>query len=87
MTWETDSPSSPHRWQHDMQTEGRITRLEVTAEDHTEQLESHETRHDTQDVWNRGFTIALAGLSAGLAHAKANDVLSLALEFLQRLKS
>lgn len=88
MTWEHDSQQSPpSSWQHALQTEGRITRLEVSTEDHAEQLETHEKRHDEQDVWNRGFVVAMAGLTAGLAHAKAGDLLDIAISLLQRLKS
>ena len=88
MSWEHDSqPSHQPSWQHALQTEGRITRLEVTSEDHKEQLGDHEKRHDEQDVWNRGFVVAMAGLTAGLAHAKAGDLLDLAISLLQRLKS
>jgi hypothetical protein len=85
--WDHDLPSSPHHsWQHALQTEGRLTKLEVKTETHGEKIEKHTKRHDDQEVWNKAFTIALAGLSAGLAHAKANDVLDLLLSLLQRLK-
>lgn len=87
MTWEQNSPSSPPpSWQHALQTEQRITRLEVSTEDHTETLEEHEKRHDDQDIWNKGFTVALAGLAAGLAHAKAGDLLDLLIAVFTRLK-
>ena len=88
MSWEHDSQSSPHAsWQHALQTEGRLTKLEIQTETHEEQIEGHEKRHDDQDTWNKGFAIALAGLGAGLAHAKASDVLDLVLSLLQRLKT
>jgi hypothetical protein len=87
MSWERDSQSSPHHWQHALQTEGRLTRLEVTSEDHEEKIGDHDDKHDAQDVWNRGFTLALAGLGAGLMHAKAGDVLGIALELLARFRS
>lgn len=79
-------PSHLPSWQHALETEGRLTRLEVTSEDHSEQIETHEQRHDDQDTWNKGFSIALAGLGAGLAHAKAGDLLELIVTLLQRFK-
>jgi hypothetical protein len=87
MSWEHESPSSPHHsWQHALQTEGRLTKLEVQTESNEGKIESHEKRHDEQDTWNKGFTIALAGLSAGLAHAKATDLLDFLLSLVQRFK-
>ena len=87
-SWEHDSPSSPHAsWHHALQTEGRLTKLEVKTDTHGEKIEKHTKRHDEQDIWNKAFAIALAGLSAGLAHAKASDVLDLALSLFQRLKT
>jgi hypothetical protein len=87
-SWDQDSPSSPHHsWQHALQTEGRLTKLEVKTDTHEETIHKHTKRHDDQDIWNKAFTIALAGLSAGLAHAKASDLLDLALSLLQRLKT
>lgn len=53
----------------------RITRLEVIQEDHGETLEDHAEKHEAQEVWNKAFTVALAGVSAGLAHAKAPEVI------------
>lgn len=49
-----------------IETEHRITTLEIKTS-------RHEERHDTQDTWNKAFAIALAGLSAGLAHSKADE--------------
>lgn len=82
-----DSQPWPSHWQHELQTESRITRLEITTEDQGETLEEHEQRHDDQDAWNKGFMVALAGLGAGLAHAKAADFLEILIGLLQRLKS
>ena len=64
-----------------------MTKLEVKTDTHGEKIEKHTKRHDEQDIWNKAFAIALAGLSAGLAHAKASDVLDLALSLFQRLKT
>lgn len=71
-------PPSQPPWPHGLETESRLTRLEVRTEDHGEALEKHETRHDGQDVWNKGFTVALAGLAAGVAHSKAGDWIEVA---------
>ena len=79
-------PSQPPFWQHAIQTTERLTRLEITTEDHDETLDSHEKRHDEQDMWNKAFTVALLGLGSGLAHAKAGDVLDLALALLRQLR-
>lgn len=85
--WDHDWQSSPHHsWQHALQTEGRLTKLEVQTEAHGEKIEGHEKRHDDQDTWNKGFTIALAGLGAGFAHSKASEMLELAITLLQRFK-
>lgn len=55
----------------------KLARLEITQDHHSERLDDHETRHDNQDVWNKGFAVALAGLGAGLAHAKADGLADL----------
>jgi hypothetical protein len=87
MSWEHESPSSPHHsWQHALQTEGRLTKLEVQTESNEGKIESHEKRHDEQVTWNKGFAIALAGLGAGFAHSKAGDLLELIITLLQRFR-
>lgn len=67
------SPSWPSQ-PHGLETEHRLTRLEVVSEDHGETLDNHAERHADQAIWNRGFSVALAGLAAGLAHAKADNL-------------
>lgn len=72
------SSSPPQYWLSPEQAnERRFTTLEIASEDHSERLDEHETRHDNQDVWNKGFSVALAGLAAGLAHAKADNLAEL----------
>lgn len=80
-----DWTPSPSPLQHHLHTESRLTRLEVTSEQHGETIEDHTGKLHSQDVWNKGFTVALAGLGSGLAHAKAGDVIDLLLTVL-RLK-
>lgn len=86
-TWHQDWQQGPPQSQpHGLETERRLTRLEMTSESLEETVEDHEKRHDDQDTWNKGFMVALAGLGAGLAHAKATDFLDLLLTLLQRFK-
>ena len=63
-----------------------MTKLEIQTDSHEDRIEGHEKRHDDQDTWNKGFTIALAGLGAGFAHSKAGDFLELIITLLQRFK-
>jgi hypothetical protein len=86
MTWEPESQSWPPHWQHTLETDRRLTKVELQADGHAKKIETHEKRHDDQDTWNKAFTVALAGLSAGIMHAKASDILDLALSLLQRFK-
>lgn len=94
MTYRPDWPPSQYSSQpHGLETERRLTRLEVTSEGYGETLEeigetveTHADKHQEQAVWNRGFTVALAGLGAGLAHAKAPEIVGLLLTLLARLK-
>ena len=86
-TWHPDLPPGPPPSQpHGLETERRLTRLEMTSEDHEESIEAHSKRHDDQDTWNKGFMVALAGLGAGLAHAKATDFLDVIITLLKRFK-
>jgi len=70
-----NSQSWHHPSQHDLMTVERLTRLEVIQAEHVETIDEHAEKHDAQDVWNKAFSVALAGLGAGLAHAKATDVI------------
>jgi len=58
-----------------LETEHRLTKLEASAEDHHHRLKTHAEMNEAQDLWNKGFSIALIGVSAGLAHAKAGEVM------------
>ena len=81
------SSSPPQFWLSPEQaTEHRLTRLEVGQEDHSSQIEDHAEKHSAQDVWNKGFSVALLGLSAGLAHAKADGLAEFLAHFLKALK-
>lgn len=82
-------PSQPPSWPYqpeEIRTAERLTRLEIVQEDHTETLDSHDQRHDEQAVWNRAFSVALAGLGAGLAHAKADSLAEFLVAFLKALR-
>jgi len=68
-----NSPS----WQHpyDLMVVEKLTRLQVEQEQLLETVDEHAEKHEAQDVWNKAFSVALAGLGAGLAHAKAPEVI------------
>lgn len=68
--------SRPPSWpsQLELQTEHRLTMLESVTEDHGDTIDDHAVKHEDQAVWNRGFSVALAILAAGLAHAKADGL-------------
>jgi len=78
---------SPHGWPpwqppsppHGLETEHRLTKLEVRTD-------GHEKRHDLQDAWNKGFTIALISLGSGVAHSKAGDLVEWATLLLSGLR-
>ena len=71
---------------HELQTESRLTRLEIVQEEHDEAIDAHSSKHDEQAVWNRAFSVALAGLTAGLAHAKADGLADFLAHLLKALK-
>jgi len=81
--WQASPPTSQP---HGLETERRLTTVEIHTEQHGHRLERHEGRHNTQDVWNKAFTVALLGLASGLAHAKAGDVMSTVLKFIGTLR-
>lgn len=81
------SSSQPQYWLSPEQVqENRLTRLELGQEGHGSRLDEHEERHDSQDIWNKAFSLALAGLGAGLMHAKADGLAEFAAAFLKALK-
>lgn len=83
------TPSPQPSWHYhdlELQRERRLTRLEIVTEDHGETLDTHATKHDEQAVWNRAFSVALAGLTAGLAHAKADGLADFLAHLLKALK-
>jgi hypothetical protein len=53
-----------------------LTVLEVRTD-------GHEKRHDLQDTWNKGFTIALISLGSGVAHSKAGELIETAAQLLR----
>lgn len=73
------SPSASLPPGHALETERRLTTLEIVSEDHGQKIDRHSGKHEAQDVWNKGFSVALLGLASGLAHAKAGDLIDFAL--------
>lgn len=68
--------SPPQSWPypHGLETEHRLTQVEMQAETHGRQIDRHSEKHEHQDIWNKAFSVALLGLASGLAHAKAGEV-------------
>jgi len=77
MTWDNrDLQSWQHPSQpHGLETERRLTTLEITQGVDGKRIDHHSVKHDHQDVWNKAFTVALMGLGSGLAHAKLPELL------------
>ena len=77
MTWDQRNlpPWLPQSQPHGLETERRLTTLEITQERDGERIDNHATKHDHQDVWNKAFTVALMGLGSGLAHAKLPELI------------
>jgi hypothetical protein len=69
-----------------LETERRLTTLELGQESLDETVEGHASKHNAQDIWNKAFTIALAGLGSGLAHAKAGEVLEAIISLFRAFK-
>lgn len=85
--WHESPPPWHHQSQpHGLETEHRLTKLEVRTDDHGHRLKSHAELHQAQDLWNKGFSIALIGVSAGLAHAKAGEVMEFLFALYKGLK-
>ena len=83
------SSSPPPSWpyqSHGLETEHRLTVVEMKAEHHGRQIDKHAERHETQDIWNKAFSVALLGLASGLAHAKAGEVVETAIALLKGLR-
>lgn len=80
--WLSASPPTGHP----LETERRLTTLEIVTDAHGQGLEEHASRHGAQDVWNKAFTVALLGLGSGLAHAKAGDLIEFAVALLKGFK-
>lgn len=70
----------------DLEREHRITRAEMMIDCLSGRADKSDHRHDTQDVWNKGFTVALIGLASGLGHAKAGELASFLAELLRGLR-
>jgi hypothetical protein len=73
--WPPWQPQSPP---HGLETEHRLTKIEITQERDSGRIDHHEEKHDHQDVWNKAFTVALMGLGSGLAHAKLPELIEVA---------
>lgn len=89
MTSHPDWPNAPPSWPPSgspLETERRLTRLEMGTEHHGRRLNSHDTKHEHQEIWNKAVAIALAGLASGLAHAKAADLVDFLLALLKGFK-
>ena len=78
-------PSWPYQ-PHGLETEHRLTVVEMAAEHHGKRLDNHATKHEHQDIWNKAFSVALLGLASGLAHAKAGEVVETFLTLLRGLR-
>lgn len=83
--WHSARPSWPPSGSP-LETEHRLTRLEIGTEHHGRRLDGHDTRHEHQEVWNKAVALALAGLASGLAHAKAGELADFALALLKGFK-
>ena len=87
MTSQKSSPPPSWPYQpHGLETEHRLTKVEMASEHHGRKLDHHHTKHEHQDIWNKGFSVALLGLASGLAHAKAGEVVETFLALLKGFK-
>lgn len=80
--WPSVSPPTGHP----LETERRLTTLEIVTDAHGRDLDEHASRHAGQDVWNKAFTVALLGLGSGLAHAQAGNLIELVVGLLKGFK-
>lgn len=91
------SPPSLPPWQQishlDLQTEHRLTRIEMTTESHTGVLEAHTEKHERhgkfqsdQETTNKALWLAILGLASGYAHGRMSEVADLALALFKGLR-
>ena len=86
MPSQKQSPPPSWPYPHGLETEHRLTVVEMKAETHGRQIEKHGEKHEHQDIWNKAFSVALLGLASGLAHAKAGEVVETAIALLKGLR-
>jgi hypothetical protein len=86
MKSQKSSPPQSWPYPHGLETEHRLTKVEMVAEHHGRKLDHHDSRHEHQDIWNKGFSVALLVLASGLAHAKAGEVVETVLALLRGLR-
>ena len=80
MTWYPPSwQPSPQDSSLALNTEHRLTRLEMAHEKTEGRLESHDKQLRSQEIWNKAFTVALLILGSGLAHSKLPEWLEIIL--------
>lgn len=70
----------------DLEREHRLTKAEMRIDCLSDRAQKSDQRHENQDVWNKGFTVALIGLASGLGHAKAGELASFLTELLRGLR-
>lgn len=75
--WRESPYHSRQPWE--LQTEHRITKAEG-------RLDHHESKHETQTVWNRGFSVALLSLGSAVMHGKADNLAELLIWLAKNLR-
>jgi hypothetical protein len=63
--WRPSPYHSQPSWE--ILTEHRITKAEG-------EISRHQDQHDRQQVWNKGFMVALLSLGSAVAHSKADTL-------------
>ncbi len=91
--WQPSPPPWPQISPLDLQTENRLTRVEIATETHAETLEDHEERHEQhgkfrneQETTNKALWLAILGLASGYAHGRMSEVADLALALFKGLR-